>query len=97
MAFAAGTDRVPGVGRGDIVPAMLTPGEGVVPGGVMDGLSRVARSGGFDGGGTHYHATTHVHLHASALDSDGIDQVFTKHAGKIQRHFENTLRKMNRG
>jgi hypothetical protein len=97
MAFNKGTDRVPGSGSGDTVPAMLTPGEGIVPGGVMDGLSRVARSGGFNGGGPQYHATTHVHLHASALDSGGMDQVLTKHADKIQKHFENTLRKMNRG
>jgi hypothetical protein len=35
MAFEEG-GIVPGVGRGDIVPAMLTPGEGVVPKGVME-------------------------------------------------------------
>jgi hypothetical protein len=95
MALEGGTDRVPGIGVGDIVPAMLTPGEGVVPGGVMDGLSKIARNGGFDSS-PRYHVTTHVHMHASALDSDGMDEVLKKHAGTLQKHFEGTLRRMNR-
>jgi hypothetical protein len=95
MAFENGTDRVPGVGRGDVVPSMLAPGEGVVPGGVMDGLRNVARNGGFDQG-PHYHVTTQVHMNASALDADGMDRVLNKHADKLQRHFEGVLRKMNR-
>jgi hypothetical protein len=95
MAFQGG-GIVPGVGKGDIVPAMLEPGEGVVPGGVMDKLRGMARSGDMGGGGSHYHATTHVHMHVNALDGDGMDQVLNKHAGKIQKHFENSLRKMNR-
>lgn len=95
MAFAGGTDAVPGVGRGDVVPAMLTPGEGVVPGGVMDGLRNVARNGGFEQGPRN-HVNMHVHMHASALDAGGMDKVLTKHADTFQRHFESTLRKMNR-
>ena len=95
MAFEKG-GIVPGVGVGDVVPAMLTPGEGVVPGGVMDGLRNVARNGGFDNGGPHYHVTTHVHMHASALDSDGMDKVLDKHADKFQQHFEKALRRTNR-
>ena len=87
---------MPGLGRGDVVPTMLTPGEGVVPGGVMDGLRNVAKNGGFDGGGPRNHVNMHVHMHASALDADGMDTVLTKHSDKLQRHFENTLRKMNR-
>lgn len=95
MAFDKG-GVVPGVGRGDIVPSMLSPGEGIVPGGVMDGLSKLARNGGFDQGGSRNHVTMHVHMHASALDADGMDTVLEKHSDKLQRHFENTLRKMNR-
>jgi hypothetical protein len=95
MAFDRG-GVVPGVGVGDVVPAMLTPGEGVVPGGVMDGLSKMARSGGFDNNAPHYHVTTHVHMNASALDSDGLDVVLAKNAATLQRHFENSLRRMNR-
>jgi len=95
MAFEGG-GTVPGVGRGDIVPAMLEPGEGIVPKGVMAGLSDLAKSGGMGGGSTHYTINAPIHMSASALDADGVDKVFTKHADKIQRHFENTLRKMNR-
>src|SRR5260370_26592105 len=54
MAFQDG-GVVPGIGKGDRVPAMLEPGEGVVPAGVMDGLRNMARSATM-GGGSHYHA-----------------------------------------
>jgi hypothetical protein len=96
MAFEGGTDGVPGIGRSDVVPAMLTPGEGVVPGGVMDGLRNMARNGGFDQG-------NHMHIHGltyapniQALDADGVDAVLDKHEGKFQQRFESALRKMNR-
>ena len=96
MAFQQGTDRVPGVGRGDTVPAMLEPGEGVVPGGVMDGLAKVARNGGFD-----QHKAQHViHVHyaptVAAFDSDGVDGILEKHGDRFQQHFERTLRRQNR-
>ena len=95
MAFEGG-GVVPGIGRGDIVPAMLSPGEGIVPGGVMDGLNKMAREGGM-GGGTHYHVHgVHFAPTVHALDSEGVDRVLDKHSDKFQRHFENTLRKMNR-
>ncbi|HXS76425.1 MAG TPA: hypothetical protein VN753_09625, partial [Terracidiphilus sp.] len=95
MAFNTGTDMVPGDPRaGDVVNAKLTPGEGVVPGGVMDGLRQVARDGGFKSRPT-THVAMHVHMNASALDADGVDEVFTKHADKIQRHVEKTVRRMN--
>lgn len=96
MAFEGGTDLVPGVGRGDVVPAMLSPGEGVVPGGVMDGLRQVARNGGFDGG-------PHIHVHGvqfapqiHAIDATGVDKMLEKHQHTFQRHFESTLRRMNK-
>jgi len=95
MAFEEG-GIVPGVGRGDVVPAMLTPGEGVVPRGVMEGLSNMARSGNM-GGGPHYqaHATFAPEIHA--VDAAGVDRVLTKHARVFHQHVENTLRKMNKG
>lgn len=96
MAFESGTDSVPGVGKGDIVPAKLEPGEGVVPGGVMDGLRNVARNGGFQ----QHAAPIHVHVrpvyNVQALDSDGFQDVLERHTDALQRHFENTVRKMNR-
>lgn len=97
MAFQEGTDMVPGVGRGDKVPSMLEPGEGIVPGGVMDGLRNVARNGGFESSGNH------IHLHGvsfaptvHALDADGIDKVLDKHQDTFQKHFQKTLRRMNK-
>ncbi len=96
MAFANG-GVVPGVGNGDVVPAMLTPGEGVVPKGVMDGLSNVARSGGFSGSGPSYTIRPMFSPKIQALDAAGVDRVLEKHADKFQRHFERTLRKMNKG
>ena len=95
MAFEGGTDRVPGIERSDVVPAMLTPGEGVVPGGVMDGLRNMARNGGFDQG-PRYTIHAPIHMSASVMDADGVDKVFTQHSDRIQKHFENTLRRMNR-
>jgi hypothetical protein len=59
MAFSEG-GIVPGVGRGDIVPAMLTPGEGVMPKPVMDGLKNQAEHGNMNGA-----VTTHIHQHTS--------------------------------
>ena len=94
MAFDAG-GVVPGVGHGDVVPALLSPGEGIVPGGVMDGLSKMARSGSM-GGGASYHLTAHFAPHVSAVDATGVDRMLTEHAGKFQKHMETTIRKFNR-
>ncbi len=87
---------MPGVGNGDVVPAMLTPGEGVVPKGVMEGLSNVAKSGGFSGGGPTYHVHVRPTYHVQSLDTAGMESVLDKHLDTLQRHFERTLRKMNR-
>ena len=96
MAFESG-GIVPGVGRGDTVPAMLTPGEGVVPKGVMEGLSNMAKFGGMGGQGQQIHVHgVHFAPTVHALDSEGVDRVLDKHSDKFQRHFESTLRKLNR-
>jgi hypothetical protein len=96
MAFEMGTDRVPGVGIGDIVPAMLTPGEGIVPGGVMDGLRNMARSGGFDA----QQSVTHIHIrptyHVNTIDGDGMNAALNKHADQLEQHFHRAVRRMNR-
>ena len=94
MAFAGGTDRVPGLGTGDVVPSMLTPGEGVVPGGVMDGLRNVARNGGFERGpslSVHVRPTYHV----QTIDGDGMGKALEKHADQLQQHVERAVRKVN--
>ena len=94
MAFEGGTDGVPGVGRGDVVPAMLTPGEGVVPGGVMDGLRKMAASGTMGGGTTvnlHHRPTYNV----QTIDGDGIRATLTKHSDEFARHVQGELRRLN--
>ena len=95
VAFEGGTDRVPGVGRGDVVPAMLTPGEGVVPGGVMDGLRDVARNGGFKQQGPTYHVTMRPTYHVNTIDGDGMQDALEKHTDQLQRQMERSLRRMN--
>lgn len=95
MAFATGTDKVAGVGRGDVVPAMLTPGEGIVPGGVMDGLRNVAQRGGFNqrpANVVHFRPTYHI----QTIDGDGWNAALEKHADQTQRHIEDTLRRLNK-
>lgn len=94
MAYEQG-GIVPGVGRGDIVPAMLTPGEAVLPKSLTEHLTNAARSGG-TGGGNHYTIHVHNRVNASALDGDGMQTVLDKHADQLEKHFVNTLRKMNR-
>ena len=96
MAFQGG-GVVPGTGSGDIVPAMLEPGEGVVPKGVMDGLQTMARNGGMGGGGTHYHVHGVTFApNVQAVDAEGVDKMLTKHQDTFERHFERTLRRMNK-
>jgi len=95
MAFNEGTDKVPGVGNRDTVPAMLTPGEGVVPGGVMEGLAKVARSGGFESG-----STTHVHVRYTptvhAVDSHGVEKMLKSHGQAFTKKFHAEVRRQNR-
>jgi hypothetical protein len=93
MAFDKG-GIVPGVEKGDTVPAMLTPGEGVIPKPVMDGLSNAARSGNVGSG-----HTTHVHVrpvyHVNAIDTSGFKAAVEKHTDVLERHFEHVVRRMN--
>jgi hypothetical protein len=95
MAFQSGTDGVPGTGSGDRVPAMLEPGEGVVPGGVMDGLRSMARSGNM-GGGSHYHAHVNPTYNMQSVDTAGMEKMLNTHNDTITKHVSNTLRRLNR-
>jgi hypothetical protein len=92
MAFEGG-GIVPGVGRGDIVPARLEPGETVLPRRMTEKLSKAS-----DSGDSRPHMQVHIHHSPTihALDSQGMDRVLTKHADTLQQHFERTVRKMNR-
>jgi hypothetical protein len=93
MAFQEG-GIVPGVGRGDIVPALLEPGEGVVPRGVMEGLSNIARSGGMQGSRT-YHLHVRPTYHVQTIDGDGMRDALDKHSDQLREHFQGALRRMN--
>jgi hypothetical protein len=94
MAFEGG-GLVPGVGRGDVVPAMLTPGEAVIPKKLTEGLTNAAEHGGLDRGpDVHVHHTPTYHIHA--IDADGVNQMLREHGEKFTQHATNTLRKMNR-
>jgi hypothetical protein len=94
MAFEEG-GIVPGVGKGDIVPARLEPGEAVLPKKLTENLSNASRFGGGDSGGH-----THIHINHSptihAMDSEGFDRVLKKNADSLTRHLHGELRKLNR-
>ncbi|MCU1301518.1 MAG: hypothetical protein JWQ87_1802 [Candidatus Sulfotelmatobacter sp.] len=94
MAFQDG-GIVPGVGRGDTVPALLEPGEGVLNRKQMDRLNYNAKFGNGSGGGD-----THVHHHHSyqinAIDGASVKGMLDKHSDTFERHFHSTLRKMNK-
>jgi hypothetical protein len=92
MAFEDG-GIVPGVGKGDIVPARLEPGEGVLSNKVMDKLKDVAAGSGSGGGESHYHYNPTIHI--QALDKNGLDEVLTKHADTVKKHFVAHARRMN--
>jgi hypothetical protein len=95
MAFNTGTDRVPGVGTGDVVPAMLTPGEGVVPGGVMDGLRNLVKQGGLQNQAPTYHVHVRPTYHVNTIDGDGMEKALKKHTSVLQKHFASEVRRMN--
>jgi hypothetical protein len=92
MAFVDG-GIVPGVGKGDTVPAMLEPGEGVLSNKVMDGLKNQANGGNGSGQEVHFHTT--IHHHVEALDSEGVDRVLTRHSSTFEKHLRSHARRMN--
>jgi hypothetical protein len=94
LAFEDG-GIVPGVGRGDIVPARLEPGEAVLPKRLTEGLTHEARFGKSDGGGGvhHHHHTT---FHVNAIDGPSVRGMLQKHSDDFEKHFHSTVRKMNR-
>jgi hypothetical protein len=92
MALESG-GIVPGVGKGDIVPARLEPGEGVLNNRVMDGLRNVSRGGGASGGEVHNHFSFSPQIHA--VDSEGVDRMLTKHHQVFQKHIASHARRLN--
>jgi hypothetical protein len=92
MAFERG-GLVPGVGVGDTVPAVLTPGEAVIPKQMTERLTKAADSGDSR---PHIHVAVHHSPTIQALDSQGMDRVLKKHADALSKHFHNEVRKLNR-
>jgi hypothetical protein len=92
MAFEQG-GIVPGVEKGDVVPARLTPGEGVIPKKLMDNLTKAANSGSTSSGETHVHHSPTYHLHM--IDGTGVDKLLEKHGDKFVNHAANEFRKRN--
>ncbi len=84
MAFEGG-GIVPGVGNTDSVPAMLTPGEAVLPKSLTEGLRNAGRSG--SGGGGEIHVHTHFSPQIHAVDSEGVDRMFHEHTLNHLRKF----------
>ncbi len=95
MAFEAG-GIVPGVGVGDTVPAMLTPGESVLTKKMTESLSHLAKFGNGNSSGGEVHVHHHASYHVQAFDSRGVDDVLRQHGDKFTDHAVRTLRKMNR-
>jgi len=91
MAFHDG-GIVPGVGRGDIVPAMLEPGEGVLPKQLMDRLSTSGGSAPVN----HYSVHVAPTYHVNTIDGDGMSDALAKHTDVLQGHFESAVRRMNK-
>lgn len=94
MAFEGG-GIVPGVEKGDVVNAKLTPGETVIPKQMTDKLNRAADDSGATGKTVHNH--THRHEHNwHAIDGASVEKMLDKHGDKFNKHVEGQLRKMNR-
>jgi hypothetical protein len=92
LAFDKG-GLVPGVTNFDSVPAMLTPGEAVLPKRLTDNLMH--GNTGESSGAKEIHVHHHNTFKVQALDSEGVDRVLTKHSDTFERHFTNHVRKMN--
>jgi hypothetical protein len=91
MAFEGG-GIVPGVGRGDVVPAMLKPGEGVLPKKLMDGLKHAPTDGAGKGAVDVHHSPTY---HLNMIDGTGVGEMLQEHGQKFTDHVGNELRKRN--
>ncbi len=95
MAFEGG-GIVPGVGRGDVVPAMLTPGEGIIPGSMMDNLNQMARSGRMGGDSPTVHMHYRPTFHVNTIDRSGVQDMLKKHTKEFTQHFHKEVRRMGR-
>jgi hypothetical protein len=91
LAFDKG-GLVPGVTNFDSVPAMLTPGEAVLPKRLTDNLMHSNQG---NSGAQEIHVHHHTTNHIQALDSESMDRVLTKHSSTVEKHFNDHVRRMN--
>ncbi len=91
MAFEEG-GIVPGVERGDVVPARLSPGEAVLPRTLTENLSNAAKTGS-----SGPQASVHFHhsptYHVNTIDGDGMRDTLAKHADVVEKHMESAFRR----
>lgn len=92
LAMAEG-GIVPGYGNGDTVPAMLTPGEMVLPKPISQTVQSLTQGGGAKGGDTHHHWTFAPQV--TATDDEGVDRLLKEHGDKFHEHAMALLRKRN--
>jgi hypothetical protein len=81
------------VEKGDVVPARLTPGEGVIPKQTMDNLKNAG-----NGSASNQPSQVHNHTHqwnVNAFDAHGMERVLEKHSDVIEKHVEGHFRKRN--
>jgi hypothetical protein len=96
MAFAEG-GIVPGVENFDSVNAKLTPGEGVIPKDIMEGLTEQAKhGGGMSSQPTVIQNHNHKHYHEwNTLDGASVDHFLDQHSDKLEKHMESVIRRRN--
>ena len=92
MAFETG-GIVPGVGNRDNVPAMLTPGEAVLPKRMTENLTASSSGSSKSGPDVHIHHSPTYNV--QTIDGDGIKALLDKHDDAFGDHAANHIRKMN--
>jgi hypothetical protein len=93
MAFEEG-GIVPGVERGDVVPARLSPGETVLPKQMTERLNNAAGSG--DNNRPHVHVHHYPTYHISAIDGASVRGMLKTHQREFSQHFHSEVRKLNK-
>jgi len=91
MLKAAGGGIVPGAVSGDVVPAMLTPREGVLTVDEMRAIQGARRENG-SGASRGISVTVHSSPVLQALDATGADAILERHAQSIGRIVRSELR-----
>jgi hypothetical protein len=88
MAFAGG-GLVPGSGSGDTVPAMLSPGEAVLPQPMVEKLSDASSTTG----GGHYHLHYSPTNNIKAWDSSDMLNALSTHKNDFIKHVRSEIRR----